>query len=287
VSELIAESAVVGDALIKPAFTTLDGLTIRYATSPKAGAETVVLLSPWPESIYAFLPTWPRLAEQLSLVAIDLPGFGQSQGRPDLMSTRAMGEFVVRLLSSLHIESPHVVGPDVGTGALLWAAATHPDAFRSIVVGAGGAIFPLQSDGLLKTFIDAGSIEPFKQLDPADVISQSVGSIKSYDVPSIVRDDYMQSYAGDRFAQSVAYVQSYPSDLEALAAELPSLQIPVQILVGGDDPYGLVADAELLDQKLPHSRLQIFPTGHNAWEEDPAGYADAIIEWVNGAYRAA
>src|SRR2546426_7702970 len=34
-----------GDDLIKPEFTTLDGLMIRYATSPKQGAEIVVLLS--------------------------------------------------------------------------------------------------------------------------------------------------------------------------------------------------------------------------------------------------
>ena len=272
------------DALIKPEFTTLDGLTIRYATSPKPKAETVVLLSPWPESIYAYLPTWQRLAEQFSLVAVELPGFGQSQGRPDLMTTRAMGEFVIRLMSSFDIDVSHAVGPDVGTAALLWAAVTHPDVFRSIVIGAGGATFPLQVDGLLKTFIDAGSIEPFKELDPAEVISQSVGSIKNYDVPTIVRDDYTKSYSGDRFAQSVAYVQSYPSDLDALSPELASLRTPVQILVGRDDPYGLASDAQLLDQRLSHSRLQVFPTGHNAWEEDPAGYAGAIIDWVNGGY---
>jgi pimeloyl-ACP methyl ester carboxylesterase len=287
VSGLTVEDVRVGDGLIKPAFTTVDGLTIRYATSPKPGAETLMLLSPWPESIYAYMPTWQRLAEQYSLLAVDLPGFGQSQGRPDIMSTRAMGEFVTRLLSTFDVELPHAVGPDVGTGALLWAAVTHPEAFRSIVVGGGGAVFPLQVDGLLKTFIDAGSIEPFQALDPADVISQSVGSIKNYNMPAIVRDDYVKSYSGDRFAQSIAYVQSYPSDLEALASELPSLSTPVQILVGRDDPYGLASDAQLLDQKLKHSRLHIFPTGHNAWEEDPAAYAAAIIEWVNGGYRAA
>lgn len=273
------------DDLIKPAFTTLDGLTIRYATSKKPGADAVILLSPWPESIYAYLPTWRRLAEHFSLVAVDLPGFGQSQGRADLMSTRAMGEFVIGLISSFDVDRPHAVGPDVGTGALLWAAVTHPDAFRSIVVGAGGATFPLQVDGLLKTFIDAGSIDPFKDLDPAEVINQSVASIKNYNVPTIVRDDYVKSYSGDRFAKSVAYVQSYPSDLEALAPELPSLEMPVQILVGRDDPYGLASDARALDETLAHSRLQIFPTGHNAWEEDPAAYADAIIDWVNGGYR--
>ena len=168
--------------LIRPEFTTLDGLAIRYATSPKPGAETVVLLSPWPESIYAYLPTWQRLAERFSLVAFDLPGFGRSQGRPDLLSTRAMGEFVIRMISSFDIDVPHVVGPDVGTGALLWAAVTHPEAFSSIVVGAGGATFPLQVDGLLKTFIEAGSIEPFKELDPADVIRQSVGCFGIIDI---------------------------------------------------------------------------------------------------------
>jgi pimeloyl-ACP methyl ester carboxylesterase len=285
VSELTTEDMLVRDDLIRPAFTTVDGLTIRYATTPQQRAETVVLLSPWPESIYAYLPMWQRLAEQFSLLAVDLPGFGQSQGRPDLMSTRAMGEFVIRLLSSFDVDLPHAVGPDVGTGALLWAAVAHPEAFRSIVIGGGGATFPLQVDGLLKTFIDAGSIEPFKQLDPADVISQSIGAIKNYDVPAIVRDDYVKSYSGARFAQSVAYVQSYPSDLEALAPELPSLRTPVQVLVGRDDPYGLASDAAVLNQKLTHSRLQTFPTGHNAWEEDPAAYADAIIEWVNGGYR--
>lgn len=273
------------DDLIKPTFTTLDGLTIRYATSKKPGADAVILLSPWPESIYAYLPTWQRLAEHFSLFAIDLPGFGQSQGRADLMSPRAMGEFVIGLIASFDVDRPHAVGPDVGTGALLWAAVTHPEAFSSIVVGAGGATFPLHVDGLLKTFIDAGSIEPFKDLDPADVINQSVASIKNYDVPTIVRDDYVKSYSGDRFAKSVAYVQRYPSDLEALAPELPSLETPVQILVGRDDPYGLASDARALDATLGHSRLQIFPTGHNAWEEDPAAYADAIIAWVNGGYR--
>jgi pimeloyl-ACP methyl ester carboxylesterase len=79
-------------------------------------------------------------------------------------------------------------------------------------------------------------------------------------------------------------VQSYPADLEALAPYLPSLTTPVRILVGRDDPYGLATDAELLDQRLPHSQLQILDCGHNAWEEEPARYAGAIVAWVNGGY---
>jgi len=200
------------------------------------------------------------------------------------MSTRAMGELVIRFMASLGIDAAHAVGTDVGTGALLWAAANHPQAFRSIVVGGGAATFPLRAEGRLKTFIDAGSIDPFRALDPAEVIRRSVGSIKNYAIPAIVRDDYAASYAGERFAQSVAYVQSYPADLEALAPHLSSLTTPVQSLVGRDDPYGLATDAQLLDRQLPHSRLQILACGHNAWEEEPAEYGGAIVEWVNGGY---
>ena len=60
-----------------------DGLAIRYAESDAAGDETVLLLNPWPESLLAWETIWPRLAETGRLVAIDLPGFGKSEGRPE------------------------------------------------------------------------------------------------------------------------------------------------------------------------------------------------------------
>jgi hypothetical protein len=37
---------------------------------------------------------WDTLAPHARLVAIDLPGFGQSEGREDLRSPRAMGRFL-------------------------------------------------------------------------------------------------------------------------------------------------------------------------------------------------
>ena len=58
------------------AWRTIDGLRIRYATSGRAG-EKVVLLSPWPESIFAFAPVWGGLTKQFEVLAIDLPGFGR------------------------------------------------------------------------------------------------------------------------------------------------------------------------------------------------------------------
>src|SRR2546421_9227741 len=106
-------------------FRTIDGLSIRFAESEDRD-DHALLLSPWPESLLAFEPTWSRLAEPTHLVAIDLPGFGHSERRAALLSPRAMGDFVVKVADAFGLENPHVVGPDVGTGASLFAAASHP-----------------------------------------------------------------------------------------------------------------------------------------------------------------
>ena len=55
-------------------FRTVDGLRIRYADSGGSQEPTVLLTSPWPESVYAFAPMWDSLAEHARLFAVDLPG---------------------------------------------------------------------------------------------------------------------------------------------------------------------------------------------------------------------
>jgi len=50
---------------LQPRFRTVDGISIRYAESDDPGrGEHALLLSPWPESVYAFEATWSRLAQR-------------------------------------------------------------------------------------------------------------------------------------------------------------------------------------------------------------------------------
>ena len=120
-------------SLIKTKTRLIDGLSICYAESPPR-EESAILLSPWPESLYTFEQMWSRLAEHAHLVAIDLPGFGHSERRDDLLQPSAMAEFVVHVINDFGLERPHAVGPDIGTSALLFAAAEHPSLLRSIVL---------------------------------------------------------------------------------------------------------------------------------------------------------
>ncbi len=89
---------VYGTATLPPVqFRTVDGVRIRYADSGGTRERTVLLTSPWPESLYAFAPMWATLAEHARLFAIDLPGFGASERRADLLSPRAMGAFLAAI----------------------------------------------------------------------------------------------------------------------------------------------------------------------------------------------
>ena len=135
---------------LDPGFRTVDGVRIRYMDSGDSRGPTVLLTSPWPESVYAFAPIWATLAEHARLFAVDLPGFGASERRDDLLSPRAMGGFLAQLIAEADLGTPHLVAPDVGTSAALFAAAAHPERIASVIVGTGGAAVPIDLGEPLK-----------------------------------------------------------------------------------------------------------------------------------------
>jgi pimeloyl-ACP methyl ester carboxylesterase len=262
-------------------FRVIDGLTIRYARSEDRGdhADHALLLSPWPESLLAFEPIWARLAERTHLVAIELPGLGHSQRRDALLSPRAMGEFVIRAADAFGLSHPHVIAPDVGTAAALFAVAAHPGRLRSLVVGGGPAAVPLQLGGVLSDWVQAPDLEELRRADPRHLVAAALADIERYTLPDPVRADYLSCYQGNRFAESARYVRSYPAELPALARLLPQVRAPVQIIAGARDPWVPPANAKLLNQRLPHSTLEIIDAGHFTWEDAAAEYAALVASW--------
>ena len=270
---------------IRMQFRSIDGLSIRFAES-KDRSDHALLLNPWPESLLAFEPTWSRLAEHAHLVAIDLPGFGPSERRDALLSPRAMGEFVIRAADTFGLDNPHVVGPDIGTAAALFAAAAHPGRLRSLVVGSGGSAFPLQLGGALKNWVETPDLDSFRRADPRQVVASSLTNIERYAVPDAVREDYLSSYDGDRFVESMRYVRTYPTELPALRDLLPEIQTPVQIIAGARDTSVPPVNAEFLHDRLPSSKLDIIDAGHFTWEDGADEYAALVTSWWGGGYAA-
>jgi pimeloyl-ACP methyl ester carboxylesterase len=269
-------------ASIEPQFRAVDGLRIRYADSGGSQAPVILLTSPWPESLYAFAPMWATLAEHARLFAVDLPGFGGSERRDDLLSPRAMGGFLARLVAEADLGRPHIVAPDVGTSAALFAAAAHPERFASVIVGTGGAAIPLELGEPLASWVLDPDLDKYRRMDPRVIVDTAAGTIAG-GIPDEIRDDYRASYAGDRFVESMRYVRRYPEELPELAELLPQIATPVTIINGRHDPVVPVGNAEFLDERLPNSRVRIIDAGHFVWEEAPAEYASIVLDSVTGS----
>ena len=265
--------------LLHPKTIMVDGLSIRYAEGGQGGPDAI-LMSPWPESIYAFEPAWPHLAAKAHLVAIDPPGFGRSDYRKALMNPKAMGHFILKLAEALGLDKPHIVGPDIGTSSLLFAAAADPDKFRSIVVGTGAAAVPIDVTGVLKEWIEAPDLEPYRKIGGRKIVEIALSTIAGYTPSDKIREDYISSYEGDRFADTIPYAQSYREYLPELAKLLPGIETPVRIVAGANDQVVPRSNSEFLYERLPNTQLDfITGAGHFCWEEKPAEYAELVTSW--------
>jgi len=269
----------------EPRFRTIDGLSIRFVESHGQDADAL-LFSPWPESVFAYEPMWWRLAGATHLVAVDLPGFGRSERRDGLMTPRAMGDFMVRIADAFRLEKPHVVAPDIGTSASLFAVAAHPDRFLSLIVGTGGAAVPIDLGNPLREWVFARDLEPYRRIGGRAIVERTLQTLERYQVTDAAREDYLASFEGDRFAESIRYVQSYPTELEALRDVLPHIQTPVQIISGRRDGVVPPINAEYLHDRLPHSELHLIDATHFIWEDAADDYARLVTAWWAGGFKA-
>jgi pimeloyl-ACP methyl ester carboxylesterase len=267
-------------------FIEVDGLKIRFQRNRVEGGIPVVLTSPWPESLYAYQRIWPILGAEASLIAFDLPGFGQSESRPQLMSPRAMGDFIPEILAALGLDRVHAIGPDVGTSALLFAANAQSDLFESLVVGSG-AIDAALTAGVLKDIINAPSTASFEGSGGEMFAAGAIDVMMKTKPDSQALKDYQASSAGRRYIEAMAYVRAYPFDLPSLLAVLPSIRTPVLSIWGAHDPIVPSENADVLSRALPRMRSVLLDSGHFVWEDRAEDYAAAILDWIRGGYRAA
>jgi hypothetical protein len=118
---------------IRPRFRTVDGVRIGHAEKRRPAWAHALAHESWSESVCALAPTWETLADHARLFAVDLPGFGASVRRDDLLSPRAMGEVLARLICRLH----HVTG-EIWRTPRSWVEKSYPNVIHFNEVDKGG-----------------------------------------------------------------------------------------------------------------------------------------------------
>jgi pimeloyl-ACP methyl ester carboxylesterase len=266
-------------------FRVCDGVRVRFADTKADSDITILLLAPWPESLWAFRRIWARVSAVGRVVAIDMPGFGHSDGRPELIAPEASGAFLAGLIDEWSLGAPHVVGPDVGTAAALFLGAKAPERVTSLTVGGGAVRFPIEAGGALKDIIEAPSQDVVRGLDARTNIGYAVESVAGSDSEPEVHEDYVSAYDLGRFAESARFVRQYPEQNPVLRDLLPTISTPTQIVAGRDDDLVPWSNNEYLHDHLPNSEIHSLDAGHFAWEQAAEEYGRLVADWVSGGYE--
>ena len=266
-------------------FRVCDGARVRYADT-RADSDTVILmLAPWPETLWAYRRVWDQIRAVGRVVAIDMPGFGHSDQPERLIAPDAMGDFLALLIDEWELGAPHIVGPDVGTAAALFLANKAPAKITSLSIGGGAVSSPVAAGGALEAVVGAPSLDDVRQLDARVNISAADESAAPQATEPQVHEDYVSAYDLGRFAESARFVRHYPEQNKVVQGFLPSIQTPTLILAGDHDDLVPWSNNQYLADTMPNCVAHRLDAGHFAWEEAAGEYGRLVSEWIAGGYK--
>ncbi|WP_027211399.1 alpha/beta fold hydrolase [Burkholderia sp. WSM2232] len=106
-------------------FATVKGLRFHYVEGGADGEHTIVLIAGFPESWYAWRKVMPLLGSRSRIIAIDLPGQGDSDRPLDGYDTQTVAQRVHDLLAHLGLKRYCLAAHDVGA----WVAFPYAHLF--------------------------------------------------------------------------------------------------------------------------------------------------------------
>jgi pimeloyl-ACP methyl ester carboxylesterase len=258
---------------------------VRFADTEADSDVTLLLLAPWPESLWAFPRIWDRVSAVGRVVAIDMPGFGHSDGRPELIAPDASGAFLARLIDEWGLGAPHVVGPDVGTAAALFLAAKAPERVTSLTVGGGAVRFPIEAGGALRDIIEAPSLDVVRGLDARTNIGQAVESAAASESEPEVHEDYVSAYDLGRSRSRPGSCGITPSRTRCCAICCRRSPRRPRSWPGKTMTSCPGRRTSTSRTCFPNSESHPLAAGHFAWEQAADEYGRLAAEWVGGGYR--
>ena len=263
---------------------SIDGINIRIAQSIINDTKpTVVLLSAFPHTILAYSPIWNLLKDDFNLYAYDMPGFGNSDTKPEYMNFEFQGNFLNSFLQKFDIQDSHLVAPDVGMASALSYLNNHSNTIKSIMIGDGPGVWPSHDPSLMKKMTQSSFWRfMFVVAGNGTLIEASRNLCNIQYVPNKYEiSEYINAHKG-KVANAMKWFKTYKDSVPVLDAFLPKITIPTKIFWGEHDAILFKENATLLNKKIPNSELEIFENcGHFVYQDDYKKFAQMITHWVN------
>jgi pimeloyl-ACP methyl ester carboxylesterase len=270
----------------------VNGTGIFYREAGSRDAPTLLLLHGFPTSSHMFRDLIPLLADELHIVAPDLPGFGLSDLPGRGLTFDRMAQTIDRFTEVLGLDRYALYVFDYGAPTGFRLAVKHPERLTALISQNGNAYVEGLSEGWnpIRAYWENDSQanrDALRQfLAPETTIWQYTHGVP--DAAAISPDGYsLDNYYLSR--PGVAEVQlDLFGDYKSNVALYPRFQAyfrehrpPLLAVWGKNDPFFLPAGAEAFKRDIASAQVRFFDTGHFALETHAAEIAQTIRKFLS------
>ena len=236
----------------------------------------------------SFLPTIAALADSHRVVALDLPGFGES-AKPIAApyDARWMARTVIAVMDRLEIERAHLVGNSMGGRVALEAGINHPDRIERLVLLCPAVAW-------LRDRRWAGALRLLRpelgllQVAPRPVVERVVrglvpGATDGWAAAGV--DEFLRSYLTPRgraafYAAARNIYLDEPDGEEGFWTRLSTLERDCLFVWGEKDGLVPVGFRRHVEEWLPRAEHLVLPCGHVPQVELPAQTHHAMLKFL-------
>lgn len=274
-------------------YLTIDGLKLHYL---EAGTgPPLLLLHGWPTSAQLWRDVIPTLAKSRRVLALDLPGFGDSDKPDASYSFRFYERLLDGFLAALGVEETGLAVHDLGGPIGLFWAVNRPERVTELAI-LNTLVFP-ETSWAVKAFVVAAMTPGLRNL-----LTSQWGVRKAISIGMNRRDRFSKSRAdiyarvysepSARRALAKAGCGLHPTGLADLSAALDRLNVPTALIYGRHDRIlpNVGKTMNRLKIQWPHATLSPLDAGHFLQEDVPDMVAvemAKLLARTDGADKAA
>jgi pimeloyl-ACP methyl ester carboxylesterase len=229
-----------------------------------------------------WLENIPDLARDHRVVAMDLPGFGESDMPAEKITISGYGRWLDRLCEALDIDAACFVGNSMGGFISAEAAIKFPERVeRLVLVSAAGItaehlrneplLAIMRSTEAMVAWQTAWVIRRSQQLSRRPRLKKALLWLVATHperLSSPMVHELVQGAGKPGFVDAIDAITSYP-----IRDRLPDIRCPTLIVWGDSDRVVPTRDAYVFDRLVPDSRLRLYEdTGHVPMVERPARF---------------
>ena len=227
----------------------------------------VIVLHGWGGRIESMSPVIHCLAGAFRVLALDLPGFGESPVPAGGWGTPDYAAYVRDVIVAEGIEKAHFVGHSFGAKTALCLAATHPEiAVKVVAAASSGLRMPPSVGARARRIASRGARAAGRLGAPGSALRDAV-------YKRIASSDYRE--AGPMRPTLVKVVN------EDLSDQLRRVASPTLLIWGSSDDAVSLAQAKRMEQLIPDAGLVVFEdAGHFAFLDDPQRFCRVIRHFL-------